>query len=330
MPDDTPTLRSVLERRALELAWQQVRANRGAPGVDEVTLARWERNWQENLDRLSHQVRTNTYRPNRPRRFRVLKPDGGWRELSILTVTDRVLQRAVLNALAPAFEREFLEGSYGYRPGRGVMHAVERVLRERDRGFGWVLDADIRDCFDSLEHGVILEGLRRRVRHPLLLRLIELWLEAGAKRTPPPLLEVRPGIWRRSALAGPAPRRGVPLGAVLSPLLCNIVLHQLDLTLERAGWQWARYADDFVVLTRTRAEAEQAWEDVEAALRGVSLELNPEKTRIASFAEGFTFLGVTFRGDAYSFVYEGKRFEVRGRNLSILWNFAPDPYNWRW
>mgnify|MGYP000710612279 CR=1 FL=1 len=330
MPDDAPTLRSVLERRALELAWQQVRANRGAPGVDEVTLARWERHWQENLDRLSHQVRTNTYRPNRPRRFRVLKPDGGWRELSILTVTDRVLQRAVLNALAPAFEQEFLEGSYGYRPGRGVMHAVERVLRERDRGFGWVLDADIRDCFDSLEHGVIREGLRRRVRHPLLLRLIELWLEAGAKRTPPPLVEVRPGVWRRSALAGPAPRRGVPLGAVLSPLLCNIVLHQLDLTLERAGWQWARYADDFVVLTRTRAEAEQAREDVEAALRGVSLELNPEKTRVASFAEGFTFLGVTFRGDTYSFVYEGKRFEVRGRNLSILWNFAPDPYGWRW
>lgn len=330
MSDETPTLRSVLERRALELAWQQVRANRGAPGVDEVTLARWERNWQENLDRLSHQVRTNTYRPNRPRRFRVLKPDGGWRELSILTVTDRVLQRAVLNALAPAFEQEFLQGSYGYRPGRGVMHAVERVLRERDRGFGWVLDADIRDCFDSLEHAVILEGLRRRVRHPLLLRLIELWLEAGAKRTPPPLVEVRPGVWRRSALAGPAPRRGVPLGAVLSPLFCNLVLHQLDLALERAGRQWVRYADDFVVLTRTRAEAEQAWEEVEAALRGVGLELNLEKTRLASFAEGFTFLGVTFRGDTYSFVYEGKRFEVRGRNLSILWNFAPDPYNWRW
>ncbi|MCS6781527.1 MAG: reverse transcriptase domain-containing protein, partial [Geminicoccaceae bacterium] len=177
----------------------------------------------------------------------------------------------MLNALAPAFEQEFLEGSYGYRASRGVMQAVERMLRERDRGFGRMPDADIRDCFDSLEHGVILEGVRRRVRHPLLLRLIELWPEAGAKRTPPPPVEVRPGVWRRSAPAGPAPRRGVPLGAVISLLLCNIVLRRLDLAPERAGRQWVRYADDFVVLTRTRAEAEQAWEEAEAALRGVSL-----------------------------------------------------------
>jgi CRISPR-associated protein Cas1 len=330
LTEHTPTLRSVLERRALEDAWFQVRANKGAPGVDEVTLTRWGRNWQENLDRLSAQVRANTYRPNRPRRFRVLKSDGGWRELSILTVSDRVLQRAVLNVLTPAFEAQFLEGSYGYRPGRGVAQAVQRVLHERDRGFTCVFDADIRDCFDSLDHEIVLEGVRQRVTHPLLLRLIALWLEAGAKRTPPPLVEVRPGVLRRSALAGPGPRLGVPLGAVLSPLLCNLVLHQLDLALERAGWQWVRYADDFVILTRTRAEAEQAWEETEAALRGLRLSLNPEKTRIASFAQGFTYLGVTFRDDTYSFTYQGKRFEVRGRNVSLLWNHLPDPYEWRW
>lgn len=325
-----PSLRAVLERRALEQAWQQVRANRGAPGVDEVSVDRWERHWQENLDRLSRQVRANTYHPNRPRRFRVLKPEGGWRELCILTVTDRVLQRAVLNALEPAFEAVFLDGSYGYRPGRSVVQAVERVLHERDRGYGWLLDADIRSCFESLEHAVVLEHVRQVVRHPLLLRLIALWLGAAARPSPDraELVRIRNGVYARLP-PGPRPRVGVPLGAVISPLLCNVVLHQLDLALERAGWHWVRYADDFVVLTRTRAEAEQAWDEVEAALRGLRLQLNPEKTRIASFDQGFKFLGVTFKGDTYSYVYAGQRYEVRGRNVSFLWNHhIPEPYDW--
>jgi group II intron reverse transcriptase/maturase len=306
---ERPTIRAVLDHRNLVQAWEQVRANKGAPGVDEVTVKRWERNWEENLERLSHMVRTNTYRPNRPRRFRVLKKDGGWRELCILTVSDRVLQRAALNVLAPAFEGEFLESSYGYRPERGVMQAVERVLHERDHGRLWVLDADIDDCFNQMDHGVILEGLRLVVQNITLLRLIELWLEAGRK-TGRPL--------------------GIPLGAVVSPLLCNVVLHQLDLALDRAGWIFARYADDFVVMAQSSVEATAAWNDVESALRGLGLRLEPSKTRVASFEQGFTFLGVTFRRDTYAYTYQGKRIEVQGRNVSMLWNHPPEGYDWEW
>jgi group II intron reverse transcriptase/maturase len=314
---DAPTIRAVLDRRNLTLAWQQVRANRGAPGVDEVTLARWERHWEENLERLSHQVRTNTYQPNRPRRFRVLKRSGGWRELSILTVTDRVLQRAALNVLGPVFEPTFLESSYGYRPERGVPQAVERVLHERDRGRLWVLDADIDDCFDRLDHAVILEGMRQVVTNVMVLRLVGLWLEAGAKRGP------RKGQRKKHSV-------GIPLGAVISPLLCNVVLHQLDLALDRAGWSFARYADDFVVFAPSSTAAAIAWNEVEAALTGLGLKLEPGKTRVASFDQGFTFLGVTFRGDTYSYTYAGKRIEVHGRNVSILENNPPEGYEWIW
>jgi retron-type reverse transcriptase len=236
----------------------------------------------------------------------------------------------VLNALEPAFEAVFLDGSFGYRPGRSVVQAVDRVLQERDRGYQWLLDADIRSCFESLEHPVVLEHVRQVVRHPLLLRLIELWLGAAARPAGDRPVEIRlkRGVYVQVPPA-PRPRLGVPLGAVISPLLCNVVLHQLDLALDRAGWHWVRYADDFVVLTRTQAEAEQAWEEVEAALRGLRLQLNPEKTRLASFAGGFKFLGVTFKGDTYSYIYDGRRYEVRGRNVSVLWNnHIPEPYGW--
>ncbi len=318
-----PSIRAVLERRNLETAWGQVRANKGAPGVDEVTVTRWERNWQENLDRLSHMVRTNTYRPNRPRRFRVLKKDGGWRELSILTVSDRVLQRAALNVLAPFFEAVFLDGSYGYRPERNVAQAVAKVLQARDRGYTWVFDADIDNCFDSLRHTAILEGVRQRVSNYTLLRLLELWLEAGRKRAPPP---------PNSQATGEGHKRwvGVPLGAVISPLLCNVALHPLDEMLERTGWPWVRYADDFVVLTRSHAEALEAWNLVEATLRDLGLQLEASKTRITTFERGFKFLGVTFKGDTYAYDYNGKRVVVRGRNVTVLWNQPPEGYEWEW
>jgi group II intron reverse transcriptase/maturase len=325
MTDDGPSIRAVLERSNLTAAWEQVRRNKGAPGVDEVTVTRWARHWEENLDRLSHQVRTNTYRPNHPRRFRVLKPDGGWRELSILTVTDRVLQRGALNTLAPGFEATFLDGSYGYRPNRNVAQAVERVLHARDHGFGWVLDADIEDCFNQLDHAVILDGLRRVVSNVTLLRLVELWLVAGSARG----LSARRRRKRRAALAGNSDGpRGIPLGAVISPLLCNIALHPLDVALERTGWPWVRYADDFVVLTRTEAEALEAWDYVEATLAGLRLQLKESKTWVTSFARGFKFLGVTFQGDTYSWVNGGQRYEVRGRNVSVLWDTPPPGYAW--
>lgn len=317
---ESPTIVDVLARTNLELAWSEVRAKHGAPGVDDVSVTRWERHWMENLDRLSYMVRTNTYRPNRPRRYRVSKKDGGWRELSILTVSDRVLQRAVLNVLMPAFEQVFLSGSYGYRPKRNVAQAVEYVLQSRDDGYLWVLDADIDSCFDSLQHRLIMDEIQRLVNSPLLLKLMELWLEVGTRGKP---LVIKPKPQNKKC--------GIPLGAVISPLLCNVVLHQFDLTLEQAGWQWVRYADDFLVLTRTEEEAMKVWDVVEGALSNLQLRYEPSKTWVTSFDKGFKFLGVTFQKDRYWYSYNGVRIEVHGRNVQVIEEKPPAGYEaWVW
>ncbi len=315
----------VLNRVNLQAAWRDVQANKGAPGVDEVTLARWGRNWEANLERLRRQVLTNTYRPNRPRRFKVLKPDGGYRELSILTVTDRVMQRAVLNVIEPVFEHRFLNCSFGYRPGRSVANAVTAVVRHRERGLAYVFDADVQDCFDSLDHSTILEHVRAAVNDPVVLALISRWLVVGAKCAPRSSIRDPRSAIRdpKSAIRNPV---GVPLGAVLSPLWCNVVLHQMDVDLTCAGWALARYADDFVVLAATEAEALQAQAATEASLSRLRLRLNPRKTRVTSFEQGLTFLGVEFRGDQYSYVRQNKRIVVQGGTTRILYRQPPEFY----
>jgi len=298
------SLQNILAWQNLEEAWRQVEANKSAPGVDEVTVKRWARNWETNLHRLMTQVRTNTYHPNRPRRYKVAKKDGTYRELSILTVTDRVMQRAVLNVLEEVFEKEFLNCSFGYRPRRSVANAVTAVVRNRERGLRCVFDADIEQCFESLDHEIVMECLRRVVNDAALLRLIELWLKVGANQK----------------------SIGVPLGAVISPLLCNVVLHELDAALTRAGWTMARYADDFIVMTRHEGEAQQVWGETERALDGLKLRLNPDKTRVATFDEGFTFLGVEFKGDTYSYIHQQKKIKVKGPTVKILHTYQPEFY----
>ncbi len=308
-------------------AWQQVKANQGAPGVDEVTLKRWERNWETNLERLRRQVRTNTYCPNRPKRFVVAKKDGGERVLSRLTVTDKVIQRAALNVLDPVFEARFLSCSHGYRVRRSVATAIQQVLAWRDRGLGWVLDADIAACFDSLDHEVLTGLIRRGVNDWTVLNLMNLWLKAGKSKTPSSKSQ-------NPKSQNPNPKSeiknqksvGVPMGAVLSPLWCNIYLHQLDARLTTAGWRLVRFADDFVALTATRAEAERALAATEAILQTLKLTLSPTKTRITSFDEGFKFLGVTFYRDTYSYTWEQKQIEVQGRNVRWLFKHTPIHY----
>lgn len=309
-------INEVLERENMRRAWEQVQSNKGAPGVDRVTLKRWRRNWEANLERLRQQVKANTYRANRPKRFKVLKRDGSYRELSILTVTDRVLQRATLNVLEDRFERRFLNCSFGYRPRRSVANAITALVRHRERGKHWVLDADIEKCFDNLHHGVIMELLGQVVSDAIILRLMEMWLRAGKKASSPfpNTAEGRQGV------------RGVPMGAVISPLLCNVVLHELDAAVTRAGWTLIRYADDFVVLTGSAADTDAAREAVESALTRLCLRLNEAKTRVTSFYEGFRFLGVDFLGRKYSYVYREKRVVVEGPTTRLLYKYRPEYY----
>lgn len=293
----------ILDRQNMETAWEQVRARKGVPGLDGVTLERWGRNWEANIERLRSQVRTNTYHPGRPKRIRIHKKGGGYRELALLNVTDKVLQRAVLNHLDPEFDRRFLGCSHGYRSNHSTATAIQQVLNHRDCGLVWVLDADIQSCFDSIDHTLLMERVKRVVSDWTVLNLMEQWLKAGRKH-------------RNKAI-------GIPAGAVISPLWCNVYLHLLDARLSIAGWKMVRYADDFIVMTAAHEEAEQVQEIVAAILDELKLAFAPEKTSITCFRDGFRFLGVDFYRDTYSYTWEEKRIKVKGRNLKMLYRHVP-------
>ena len=287
----------------LEDAWNDVRRRKGAPGVDGVSVKRWGRNWEERLVNLRLAVMTNTYKPAPLERYTVPKKSGGYRHLANLTVTDKVLQRAVLNVLDQVFDPLFLPCSYGYRKGCSTADAVEAICAHRDAGFTWVLDAHIDECFDSLDNGLLVEFVGQEVDHPIVLRLIEGWLRVGRR--------------------DPDVARGIPLGGVISPLLCNVYLHRLDLALVNRGWLVVRYADDFVVLCRTQTEARAARRDAAAALQSIKLQLEPHKTAVTTFDAGFDYLGVHFERDEYTYVWEDKRITVEGDFPDFLFAYSP-------
>jgi RNA-directed DNA polymerase len=296
-------IEQILAWHNLEDAWNDVRARKGAPGVDGVSVKRWGRNWEERLVDLRHAVMTNTYEPAPLERYSVPKKSGGRRHLANLTVTDKVLQRAVLNVLDGVFDPLFLPCSYGYRKGRSTADAVEAICAHRDASFVWVLDGDIDECFDSLDHGLLLKFVRETVDHPIVLRLIEGWLRVGRR--------------------DPDVARGIPLGAVISPLLCNVYLHRLDVALVSLGWLVVRYADDFVTLCRTEEEARAARSDAAAVLQSIKLQLEPRKTAVTNFDAGFDYLGVHFERDRYTYVWESKRITVEGDFPDFLFAYGP-------
>ena len=299
-------LEAVLDWPNLCRAWEQVADNRGAPGPDGVRISRFRRHWQEHLHRLRYLVRAGRYRPGRLRRVAIPKKHGGRRVLKIPNVGDRVLQRAVLNVLEPLYESVFLPCSYGYRPGRSLHDAVAALLQYRDAGLVWVLDADIDDCFDQLNHALLQKALLEVVQDHRLMALLRLWLKAGRYSRHPDC--------------------GVAQGMPISPLLANVYLHEMDRRLMAAGRALVRYADDFVVLCASESEAGRMHEEVAAILSQLHLRYEPTKTRITSFEAGFEFLGVAFWGQKYSFTWEQKRVTVAGPTPRALWGYVPDGY----
>ena len=303
----------------LRAAWKKVRANGGVAGADDVSLRRFARAWEKNLLDLQQAVRANTYKPKRLRRFRLPKPIGGWRVISVPAVADRVLQRALLNVLEWRLDRAFLDCSFGYRPKRGLQNAVDQIVVSRKAWLTWVLDADIDAFFDSLDHELLMGFLREEIADEGVLNLIALWL--GNDGRP----QTADG-GRRSTVGGRDGGQravGVPLGSPISPLLSNLYLHRLDRVLVDAGWRLVRYADDFIVLCPTRAEAEEAQRFTAWALKQLRLRLDPGKTRVTSFDEGFDFLGVHFEGNTYSYLWKNKRVTVKGER--DMWNFPYPP-----
>jgi len=262
---------------ALRRAWRQIRANGGGPGVDGVDIAAFEADLEAQLASLRQELTQGTYRPRGVRRVLVPKPGEGLRPLAIWALRDRVAQRAVYDYLEPLFEPGFLDCSHGFRPGRSVETAVADVLAARDQGLHWVLDTDIKDCFDSIDPRLLMRMLKRRVKDRVILRLLKTWLRA-----------------RILTVDGQMRAAGTAQGGVLSPLLCNVYLHPFDVALTQRGLRLVRYADDLVVLCRRRQEAIAAEEIARLALAPLGLELNPYKTRVVHFDQGFKFLGVFF------------------------------------
>jgi len=236
------------------------------------------------------------------------KKAGGRRRLGIPTLRDRILQRAALQVLGPKLDRKFLSCSYGYRPRRSIFHAVTAILKYRDRGLRWVLDADIDEFFDSLDQELLWGLVQREVRDKAVLRLLALWLEVGV-------------VDRRRG-------KGVSQGMPISPLLSNLYLHEMDWQLVRRRWTLVRYADDFILLVRNEDMARRARKVVADILADLRLTLEPSKTRITNFDEGFAFLGVRFEEDQYSYTWQNKRITVEGNPgpLWSLWNSFPHGY----
>jgi RNA-directed DNA polymerase len=266
----------------LDRAFGKVWKNGGSAGADAQTVAHFARHAEAELARLGAQLRDGTYRPQPVRRAWIPKPGSReQRPLGIPAVRDRIVQAALRHVLEPIFETEFAEHSYGFRPGRGAKDALRRVDTLLKAGHAWVVDADLKSYFDTIPHESLLALVKARVADGPVLALVESFLRAG-------VLEENKG-WQPT-------ERGTPQGGVISPLLANLYLDPFDHEMARAGWEMVRYADDFVILCRTEAEAQRALAQVREWVAQAGLVLHPEKTRIvnASIPGGFDFLGYHF------------------------------------
>src|SRR5712691_2293361 len=275
----------VYRRDVLERAWGQVRANKGAAGIDRITLAEVERYGVARLlDELAAELRAGSYRPLPARRVFIPKPASGeQRPLSIPAVRDRIVQAALKTAIEPIFEADMHECSFGFRPRRSTHDALQVLVDEAWQGRRWVVESDFANCFEAIPHDRLMAAVEERIVDRQLLKLLRALLRAGV---------LEQGALRRSLA-------GTPQGGVVSPLLANVYLHRLDRQWQTRGCGvLVRYADDLVVLCQSKREAERVLVALGAVLAGLGLELKQAKTRIVHLregGEGLDFLGFHHR-----------------------------------
>lgn len=291
--------------RTLELAWEKVHANAGGSGVDGMTVSRFARDCPRGLLVLNEQLRQATYQPAPVKRVWIPKPGTNRkRPLGVPTVRDRVVQTALRMVIEPIFEVGFAAHSYGFRPGRGCQDALRRVEALLQAGHTWVVDADLESYFDTIPHGRLMALVEERIADGRVLALLQSFLKQG----------VMEGLSHYEA-----GEEGTPQGAVMSPLLANLYLNPLDHLMAACGVEMVRYADDFVLLCRSREAAEAALARVQAWVRENGLRLHPDKTRIVDLEQrgGFDFLGYHFeRGHRWPRSKSLQRFKDRVKDLT--------------
>lgn len=286
----------VYRPQTLAAAWEQVKANQGAAGIDGQSIKRFAAQAERYLNELAEDLKEGRYQAAPVRRVEIPKAGGKTRPLGIPTVKDRIVQTAVKRVIEPIFEKQFLPMSYGFRPGRGCKDALREVDEWLRKGYTHVVDADFKSYFDSIPHARLQKRIEERISDGRLLELLAGWLRQ----------DIVHGMEKWT------PTGGTPQGAVISPLLANIYLHPLDVEMTRQGYVMVRYADDFVILCATAEAAEKALEAIKAWVETNGLNLHPDKTHIGDCrveGQGFEFLGYRF---------EAGRREVRKKSLMTL------------
>jgi group II intron reverse transcriptase/maturase len=285
-------------------AFLRVEASHGMAGVDGVTVREFQRNLDRNLGDLRARISQKSYRPWPLLRFLVAKPDNSPRTLCVPAVCDRVAQAAVLNVIGPLLEKEFEDASFAYRKGRSVKQAVFRIRDLRDQGFRYVVDADIEGYFDNIDHDKLMNRVCGIVTDPAVLALIRAWVKA----------EVYDG---RKVFT---PEKGIPQGSVVSPALANLFLDDLDEAMLGKGFKLVRYSDDFLILAKTPAQAQDALDLTEEILEGLGLALDWDDTCLTTFDKGFKFLGAVFLKDCIF-----SPFDRPAKERKIL--YMPPPFD---
>lgn len=288
-------------------AWFKVAENQGCAGVDGETIEIFAENEELNLIQLLNSVANSTYSPQLLQQVLIPKNEGKWRELRIPTVRDRIVQQALLNVLYPVTEAIFSDVSFAYRPNRHYRDAVKRVAYWRDLGYQWVLDGDIVQFFDNLDQERLLIELRKFIDNSGVLCLVKGWISAG-------ILTDKGVIY---------PEKGVPQGAVISPLLANVYLHEFDEYFSHSDVKLVRYADDFLILSEREDEIMSAYAQVVQLLRMMRLTLHEEKSQITHFHRGFQFLGHGFLDKAIFPIDDDSKNSRKKKSLPRRSRFLP-------
>jgi len=294
-------LERILSRENMQYAWKRVKANKGSPGVDNISITEFPDFARDKWNFIRESLSDGSYQPLPVKRVEISKSSGGIRPLGIPSVTDRLIQQAVSQVLVPIFDPGFSDASYGFRPGRSAHDAVYKVREYIKEGYRVAVDMDLSKFFDRVNHDVLMHRVARKIRDKRVLKLIGKYLRAGVV------------VNDRCQDT----RKGVPQGGPLSPLLANILLDDLDKELEKRGHRFVRYADDFLVLVRSHRAGARVFQSIERFLnRKLKLKINKEKSRVAK-TDDTDFLGFTFKGSKIRWSDEAfRQFRWRIKRLT--------------